>query len=52
VLDNFVLDKILAREDYTSLQHMLFPCQLIPAELLESAKFTDDCLPQILHGLI
>jgi hypothetical protein len=41
MLDNAVLDKILAWDGYTPQQHKLFPCQLIRAELLKSLKFPE-----------
>jgi hypothetical protein len=41
LLDNSILNKLLAWEGYTPSQHVLFPCQLFRAELLKSLKFPE-----------
>ena len=41
LLDNSILNKLLAWEGYTPQQHVLFPCQLLRAELLKSLKFPE-----------
>ncbi len=41
LLDNSIINKLLAWEEYTPSQHVLFPCQLLRAELLKSLKFPE-----------
>lgn len=41
LLDNSILDQLLAWKGYTPQQHVLFPCQLLRAELLKSLKFPE-----------
>jgi len=41
LLDNSILTKLLAWDGYTPQQHVLFPCQLLRAELLKSLKFPE-----------
>jgi len=41
LLDNSILTRLLAWEGYTPQQHVLFPCQLLRAELLKSLKFPE-----------
>ena len=41
LLDNSILDTLLAGERYTPQQHILFPSQLLRAEILKSLKFPE-----------